>query len=87
MICIYLNLFIIYNFVLFIFMKICFVYFFFFKIEWKYVNDLKRNVFIKKKIKIFWLFMIFINFRYILDIIYKYNVNYNGEKLKIYNVS
>lgn len=31
--------------------------------------------------------MIFINFRYILDIIYKYNVNYNGEKLKIYNVS
>lgn len=31
--------------------------------------------------------MIFINFRYILDIIYKYNVNYNGKKLKIYYVS
>lgn len=83
----HLNLFIIYNSALFTFMKIRPVHFPSFKIEWKYVNDLKRNVFIKKKIKTPRPFTIITNFRYILDTIYKYNVNYNGKKSKIYYAS
>lgn len=47
----HLNLFIIYYSALLTFMKIRPVHFPSFKIEGKYVNYLKRNVFIKKKIK------------------------------------
>lgn len=68
-------------------MKIRPVHFPSFKIEWKYVNDLKRNVFIKKKMKTPRPFTIRTDFRYILDTIYKYNVNYNGKKSKIYYAS